>query len=197
MAWVNATSQFRPGAHVQIDPYTANPLLQDASQAVPETVQAATASNGDAPRMFSGGTDDLPPFTASGADPDVLLRLPYQLRHSAATDPSAQNVLTLIEQHTNDPDTMLTPGADAATSPGLADYIGRFHDWLAGRWTNPNFQGPDPAAAAAGDDAVFNSLFGEQDRRLSAQRDAVAAASPPMPRTAEAKEAFNRGRAQR
>jgi pyruvate/2-oxoglutarate dehydrogenase complex dihydrolipoamide acyltransferase (E2) component len=44
-------------------------------------------------------TDELPPFTASGVDPQELLRLPALLRPAAAAAPDRGTVLAMIQSH--------------------------------------------------------------------------------------------------
>ena len=185
-------SIFDPYKTVMVDPWAVNPLLDDASQAIPATVAAAVAGNGDAPTMFESG--DLPPFLASGVDPQVLMRLPYQVRHLAASEPSAAQVLALVEKYSNHDDIIGEPA-----SAGLGAYIGRFRDWLAGKWTNPNFHGADAQQVAAADDALFNTVFAAQNAALNERIAAVNAANPPRPRTASDIQAWNEriGRAQR
>lgn len=58
---------------------TLRPVRSGASK--PALVRAA-AAEADAPRLF--GTDDLPLTMASGAEPAMLMRLPWPLRHPAA-----------------------------------------------------------------------------------------------------------------
>lgn len=175
MATIQAVSRFNPHGQVQIDPFAANPLLDDAMQAVGPTARAATVTNGDAPKMFASGTADLPPFTASGIDPRLLMQLPYQLRHLAASDPDPASVLSLFERQAGQPD-IIDP--EQAVGSGLAEYEGRMSDWLSGKWTNPSHGHVDPEQAAAADDDVFNSLLGGQAARHQAQIEAVAAANP-------------------
>lgn len=94
---VPVKSAFNPTATVRIDPWSANPLLDDAEQAHPALVDLARKTNGDPPSMFESG--DLPPFTASGVDPQHLTRLPFRTRHAAATEPSPAAVLKMVETH--------------------------------------------------------------------------------------------------
>lgn len=172
---VPTRSQFRPTVTVAVDPWSANPLLDDAEQAMPETVAAARASQGEPPTMFDSG--DLPPFVASGIDPANLRLLPWQTRHAAAVQPSASVVLGWLEQYGHD-----DIGPDMSNQfgvPGRAEYVGRMRDWLAGKWTNPNFTGPDAEQVTAADNALYDAMFGPQEAALAAKLQAVAAANPP------------------
>jgi hypothetical protein len=169
---IAVTSAFDQHKTVTVDPWATNPLLDDATQVAPATVQAATVSQGEAPKMFSGGASDLPPFLASGVDPQVLIRLPYQLRHQAAMEADPAKVLDLLENQGHSDVVMGQPAA-----AGLADYTGRMHDWLAGKWTNPAHAETDPVQAAAADDAVFNAVFGPTVAAHDAKVAAVNAAA--------------------
>jgi len=126
---VPVRSTFNPTTTVQIDPWSANPLLDDAEQAQPALAAVARKTNGPPPTLFESG--DLPPFTASGVDPQHLMRLPFRTRHAAATEPSPAAVLRMVETHGPDPDAQ-------APSPGLDEYRNRMSGWLRGTWTNPN-----------------------------------------------------------
>lgn len=155
-----ARSVFKPALNVLVDPWAVNPLLDDARQAVPATVAAATVKNGEAPTMFDSG--DLPPFTASGVDPRFLANLPWKVRHAAAMETSSLGVLKWVEQYGHD-DTVNMPSA------GQSEYIGRFRYWLAGKWTNPAFKGADAAAQAAADSDLYDALFAADDAARAAK----------------------------
>ena len=79
---VEMPSQLRHGATVTIDEYALNPLLEDARQALPYEY-AEASRRGPAPTLFPTG--DLPVYMASGADPSLLLELPWPFRHAGAT----------------------------------------------------------------------------------------------------------------
>ena len=84
------------------------------------------------PRLFASG-DDLPLWIASGADPQLLLQLPWVVRHEAARA-DAKRFAHLLEHYTG-PD-----GADAAAVNhghlGLTDADWAYHErvkaWLMG-----------------------------------------------------------------
>jgi len=173
---VAQASIFSPQQTVYVDPWAVNPLLDDAEQAIPETVAYARAVGGDPPSMWDSG--DLPPFTASGVDPQVVLTLlPWKMRHAAAMNASAATVLNWVEEYGHDSGIKMQ-------SPGLGDYIARFRGWLAGKWVNPAFQGADPDTVAATENDLYDSLFGAQEDAINAKLAALNAANPPNPRTA-------------
>lgn len=184
------TSQFGNGVQVMLDPWSRNILALDAQQTVPATYNAALASNGEPPTMFATG--DLPAFTASGIDPSNLLLVPAWCRHGLASEPDVSRALSIVEEFHNDPDARI---GDLVLE-GQVNHIGRFRDWLAGKWTNPSHTSTDPAAAAAANDDLFASVFGQIEAAHQAKLDKVAAANPPLPRTADEWNA-KFGRAQR
>jgi len=160
------TSVFNPLVTVQVDPWAANPLLDDAEQSAPALVNVARERNGEPPTMFSTG--DLPLFLASGVDPQYLRYLPYLTRHAAAQEPNSAMVLSYVERFSSEPDALIE-------SEGLADYRNRFRGWLRGVWTNPNFAGPDAEQATAADDAMYGALFGAAEAKQRAEIEAVNA----------------------
>lgn len=115
---ITSNSHFDAAHQVSIDPYGKNPLEQDARQNL-----RGMRMRGTAPKMFMGGSEDLPPFTASGLDPRLLLKLPYQVRHYAAAEPSLAAVHGLFEQYVDMPHARLD-------HQGLGEAIGRVAQWL-------------------------------------------------------------------
>lgn len=115
--------------------------------------------------MFESG--DLPPFTASGVDPQVLMRLPWRFRHAAAMDRDPARVLA--EQHGYDSTAELP-------CTGLEDYIARFRGWLRGSWTNPSFAGVASAQIAEAQGDFYDALFGDAERSTAAAKAAQLAA---------------------
>lgn len=111
------------------DAYARNPLLDAARARDPQSV-AAASRRATAPTLFGSG--DLPPFTASGIDPSVLLRVPWQARHPVAAAPTTAAAFRLVEVY-GDRD---TAAADAAVEfgphPGNVDYQTRVKNWLVG-----------------------------------------------------------------
>lgn len=159
-------SRFKSGATVHLNAWSKNPLLDDAEQSQPELVRLARLQNGEPPSLFSTG--DAPPFTASGIDPSLLRLLPWQMRHAAAQEPDRLTVLGMIEKHANEPDARVP-------SEGLADYEKRVGDWLSGKWTNPaGVADADANAQAEAEDALYDSLFGAQEKFEAERRDQAA-----------------------
>lgn len=115
---ITSNSHFDVAHQVSIDPYGKNPLEQDARQNL-----RGVRMRGTAPKMFMGGSEDLPPFTASGLDPRLLLKLPYQVRHYAAAEASLAAVHGLFEQYADMPHARLD-------HQGLGEAIGRVSHWL-------------------------------------------------------------------
>lgn len=187
---VTMRSAFNPTTTVHVDPWSTNPLLDDAEQAQPALVDLARKTNGDPPTLFESG--DLPPFTASGVDPQHLTRLPFRTRHAAATEPSPAAVLKMVETHGPDSDAQ-------APSPGLDEYRNRMSGWLRGTWTNPNAPAVDASAkeAAAGD--LYDSMFAAADAATAAKLAPMnaAAADAAAKRTRTGAYADGLGRAQR
>ncbi len=119
-------SRFNSQVQVTLDPYGRNPLLEDLRQALPDVYAIATRQ-APPPTLFEVG--DLPPFTASGVDPAVLLDLPWHLRHEAAAATSAGTVLALLEATAHDPDGYPW----GAPHVGVTEYVNRMTAWAAGR----------------------------------------------------------------
>lgn len=111
---------------VSLDVYGLNPLADDFRQVNPATYDVALSKAGPPPKMFAGGTADLPAFTASGIDPTHLLKLPYTARHHAAAlaDPSAAH--GIFEQYADDPHVVFD-------HEGLQAAVVRMREWASGR----------------------------------------------------------------
>lgn len=111
---------------VSLDPYGLNPLAEDYRQVNAETYNLALSKAGPPPKMFAGGTADLPAFTASGIDPQHLLKLPYAVRHyvAALADPSAAH--GIFEQYADDPYATFD-------HEGLQAAVVRMREWASGR----------------------------------------------------------------
>lgn len=164
---ITVPSMFRSGTLIRLDPWSLNPLADDAQQAAPDLYRLAIASGGEPPKMFGAGLSDLPAFTASGVDPQHLLLLPALARHEAAAAPDAASVLGMIEENGADPHYRVD-------GPPLIEAIKRMSGWLGGKWLNP--VRPDKADAtevAAAENDLLDRLFGEQQARDDAHRAAV------------------------
>jgi hypothetical protein len=138
-------SYFDPHTRVTVDPWGVNPLIEDYEQINAATLTHARAE-GPEPTLFESG--DLPPFTASGVDPEVLNRLPYTARHAAAAEPSAATVLGMIEQYGNDPTIEFE-------HQGLGEYRQRVTRWLSG------FDKPKVEMTSEESDQLMSELFDE------------------------------------
>jgi hypothetical protein len=109
-----------------------NPIVAAARQRDPRAAVAADA-RGPAPTLFAAG--DLPPFTASGIDPNVLLQVPWQARQPIAAAPSTAEAYALVQRYS---------GADAEADalfslgnlPANVDYQQRTQAWLAAGMTD-------------------------------------------------------------
>lgn len=109
------TSRFDPRRTVDLDPYGRNPLEEDMKGG--GAYAAAKSSGVPVPKMFQGGTSDVPAFTASGIDPQLLLKLPYTMRHAVAAEPDPATVHGIFEQYADQPDYVMPhEGLDAAVA---------------------------------------------------------------------------------
>lgn len=147
MPVVEIRSLIAPPALVSIDPYGRNPLAEDYRQVNKTTYDLAVSKAGMPPKMFTGGTADLPLFTASGLDVALLLKLPYGARHYAAslTDPGVLHAF--YELHADDPYAHVQ-------HEGLEEAVRRVRDWASGRMDRDETDSVDI-------DAVYGRLFGE------------------------------------
>jgi hypothetical protein len=84
------TQFIQSSAGLDIDRYSLNPGRDHFAQILGGDVAA------NAPTMFGSG--DLPSFTASGLDPQVLRLVPWYYRHTAALTESRGLVLMIAEQ---------------------------------------------------------------------------------------------------
>lgn len=119
--------------------FARNPLVDDARQAEPQRAARAT---GAAPTLFQSG--DLPPFTASGIDPQTLLNVPWQARHAVAAAPTAAEALRLVELLAGDPD---YAALEYGSSGENAAYSERVRAWLATGYS---------------EDDLYTTIFGSQ-----------------------------------
>lgn len=90
-----------------------NPLVDRLRRDRPDLYRLAAAA-GPAPTMFVSG--DLPPFTASGIDPALLLKVPARARHILAAEPERGRALALIEE---------LAGEDIGVDDDMRSYEGR------------------------------------------------------------------------
>jgi hypothetical protein len=135
------SSVFAGHVTVTLDPYGCSPLVDDVRQASPIAYAAATRE-AQAPTLFESG--DLPLFTTSGIDPQLLLRLPWQARHPAARAERVDAQRIFEEYAPNGtPDDALDKAAlaDMAFSddPGNFDYAARVQRWAVGLAAAPSY----------------------------------------------------------
>lgn len=102
------------------------------------------------PTLFGGGALDLPPFTASGIDPQALLQVPWQARHALASAGTPREAYAILNEFSG-------LGAEAAETvavtafgghPGNAEYAQRVDQWVA--------EAMDP-------DTAYDRVFGENE----------------------------------
>lgn len=86
----------RENTMVDVDAYGPNPVAEDLRQVAPNQYTAAIQRSGAPPTLFATG--DLPLFTTSGMDPQLLMQLPYVARHAAAAA-SAPEASELFETY--------------------------------------------------------------------------------------------------
>ncbi len=118
----------RPAAAAQRFP--ANPVAAEFRARDRELVNRAAQTGAPEPTLFSTG--DLPPFCASGIDPQVLLQVPWQVRPALASAPTQAKAYELIETYSG-------PGAENRAAWDFRDveenYRNRYNDWLADAMT--------------------------------------------------------------
>lgn len=148
-------------------PFALNPLAEEARASRPKA-HAAAMTEGPKPSLFVSG--DLPVYMVSGADPQLLLKLPWQARHPAARA-TASELADMFETY-GGPDGPLGAELELGNHPENLAYADRVKRWVEGPpydWTVER----SPARQAA-DEETYQLLFGEEDRRR-AQAKADAA----------------------
>jgi hypothetical protein len=83
----------RGGPTLDVDRHSLNPLLDYLKQL---PAADGMGAGEPAPKMFAGGTRDLPLVTASGLDPQLLRWLPWFARYAAAAA-DATTVYVMLE----------------------------------------------------------------------------------------------------
>ncbi|MFY1656906.1 hypothetical protein [Micromonospora sp. WMMD1274] len=156
-----------------------NPLVEHLAAAAPTEYHAACQVR-PAPTLFEGG--DLPAFTASGIDPAMLARVPWQARHAIAATPDRARAAAMIEDMSGEEAETLAQlyhGSDAANR----DYVLRVQQWrsdgLAAAARRAEQQ-RKPVHASAGrsvadmsDEECYDATFGPIDRQRDDRRDAA------------------------
>jgi hypothetical protein len=119
---VGRTTQFQfNGAMITIHPWFTAPLALAMADTWPAKVRYALAINPNVPTMWSTG--DLPAFTASGIDPELLLELPWGVRHAAALESERGQVLSWLDIYGDNPMGYIRTDA-------LTHYIDASAKWL-------------------------------------------------------------------
>jgi hypothetical protein len=107
--------------------YDPNPLAEAIRSTNPLRYDQVIAIKAP-PKMFAGGAADYPAFTASGIDPEQLLKLPYGVRHAAAAEPDITRVYAMFEQYAEG--VPLLSSDPVMDHPGLVDARIRLQTWL-------------------------------------------------------------------
>jgi hypothetical protein len=149
------------GGSVLVDPWAVNLLADDWAASNPWT-NAQAVSEGPPPKMFSGGSSDLPAFTSSGIDPQLLLQVPGYCRHAIAAEPDRSAALAAFEEHSSDPYAIMS-------HPGLTAAIARVRTWAAGSAWDPL------AALRASEDARLQLLQRNADLTAAFERGGAPA----------------------
>ena len=168
-------------------PYAANPLVEEARAEQPRHYEAAMGE-GPKPTLFVAG--DVPVYVASGADPSLLLKLPWQARHAAARA-SAAELAQMFETY-GGPDGDLNAQLDLGGHPENAMYAQRVQSWLNGPMHDPSSMTPKSAARQRAEEENYDALFGEQERH----RAELARQKAEDQATRERRAAEDRARAQ-
>ncbi|RNL79168.1 hypothetical protein [Nocardioides marmorisolisilvae] len=170
---VEMDSMFNSGVVVRIDPWGRNPLAEDARQSLPMDY-AAALTEGPVPKLFKAG-GDLPAFIASGTDPSILLRLPWNARHAAAKADGAK-LFQMVEDLSGDggfviAETESVNGAGYIDHEANQEYFIRVSDWVTGK--DQDKLNPSPARMKAINSA-YDSMFPAE---AEAKREAAIAAA--------------------
>ena len=139
---------------------------------------AVAASRGAVPTLFAGG--DVPVFTASGVDPDVVLRVPWEARHALAAEPNRERALDMVEMMSGPEGSVMA--AEYAGHPGNLDYRARVQQWaMAGmdhsvaqaqrqEWVAASSATAPKTVDEMNDDEIYDAMFGHLDRRAEQRR---------------------------
>lgn len=171
--------------------YSANPILDEvlSSSSHVQTISASVRSgHSSPPTLFHSG--DLPAFTASGIDPQVLRNVPWMTRHRIAATSDRAEALGLIE-YVSGPE-----GLDVA-GDFLSDVENRDYRRRVEQWSNDVIMAAEEKAQLAehrriaatsavptkatedltleeGYDALFGDVERRIDARIIAEREAIA-----------------------
>jgi hypothetical protein len=193
-AWVGApvaasTNAPRPSRVAGADPrwYALNPAVDELRTGEPTTFAAAAKHNtAPPPTLFETG--DLPPFTASGIDPQLLADVPWMARHRVAATANRTEALAMIEDLAGE------DGLDLAAFEYGKDLANRDYHARVLKWaTDGAIAGDEQRAVAARarqqvaassgtpaktpeqmtDDEIEESLFGVLDRQRAARAQEI------------------------
>jgi len=119
-------SSFGGGSNgeVLVDPWAVN-LLADDMAASNAFAYSIAITEGPPPKMFTGGSSDLPLFCSSGLDPQLLLQVPALTRHYVAAEPNLAIVQSIFEASSTDPYAVYA-------SDGLEAARTRMTSWASG-----------------------------------------------------------------
>jgi hypothetical protein len=137
------------------DPYSPNPLADMLRERDPYRYEQVAAVK-EPPKLFAGGTSDTPAFTASGIDPQLLLKLPVGIRHAAAANPDIIQVHKWFEDYAGIPEVEID-------HPGLRDAKLRVEDWLSN--TDLDTRSPEERQAAL--DAEYAQYYSVDNDRIA------------------------------
>jgi len=149
------SSQFNQFRDVDIDEFALNPLFDDFKQSATDSeVRDALAFDSNVPEMFTGGP--VPLFTAGGFDPQLLLRLPWIVRHHAATAEKPSVIADIFERcGAGDADAVQNAILLGDGHKGIAAYRARFDAWRDARvtqqWQEPRRVTLDVSRSAMSD----------------------------------------------
>ncbi len=110
--------------------FPADPVGAELRARNPELANRAARGDTPEPTLFSTG--DLPPFCASGIDPQALLQVPWQARPAVASAPTQAKAYELVQTYSG-------PDAENLAAWDFRDveknYRNRYNDWLADAMT--------------------------------------------------------------
>ncbi|MFI7461862.1 E3 binding domain-containing protein [Nonomuraea sp. NPDC049646] len=142
--------------------YAANPLVDQARQQA-GVQQIAGEAKKSPPTLFSGG--DLPPFTASGIDPQELAKVPWFARHALAAVESRQEALELLAAYAAADGDIAAQADRADLHPGNRAYQERVDGWLRDAHAQAN---------ASARSRMLDHAADEHAARVQARRTAEA-----------------------
>jgi len=107
--------------------YQLNPFVEQSRAKDPHAYTDAVEANPNMPSLFASGP--LPPFCASGIDPEALLAAPWYARHRIAAATSKERAGELLAAYAGE-DGVAAALLECADDPGNQEYGSRVRDWL-------------------------------------------------------------------